>query len=446
MITKSRFGDKNLSEYKSYNNRKEPIQFNIFNMEQKGPTDNTTYSRLGGAGADSEDQLSQIVVGNRTNGILWYEETTSGQQVPVGNYQPDIEEKDQEAFDKIKWRDIPLHRVNMMAVKNNSAIEKYKPEQIVYNNKDNSYVKLVKLVLKKELEGGKIEEAHWEAVKVPREPPSDPKKKQPEEKVSIEQKDIGLYLNIEIMMMGFEIKEVSPSYLRVHIEEKLQTILDSLEQLHQMKFLPIYDGKLLNISKTFIENYIPEKATIFFYGAISEVPITSNFQVRFFKRFVSLRGGDSWYVGFEKWDALKFIPNRDIVVHGTGLFERHPNGGNFELGYKYIILDSSDRELFKSATFIEPVNPTPEIIVDRLFKHKFTSHPNGIEVKAGQKYVFCQWIRGCDHTYYTESGNNHREVEENPDRDLFKVENSDLSSNSTTSNRGVIGGVMYSLK
>jgi len=70
-------------------------------------------------------------------------------------------------------------------------------------------------------------------------------------------------------------------------------------------------------------------------------------------------------------------------VHGTGLFERHPNGGNFELGYKYIILDSSDRELFKSATFIEPVNPTPEMIVDRLFKYKFTSHPNGIEVKAG---------------------------------------------------------------
>jgi hypothetical protein len=44
---------------------------------------------------------------------------------------------------------------------------------------------------------------------------------------------------------------------------------------------------------------------------------------------------------------------------GIGIFEKHPDGGNIELGYKYYIYDSGDSELFKSEVFKEQVTPPP---------------------------------------------------------------------------------------
>jgi hypothetical protein len=115
------------------------------------------------------------------------------------------------------------------------------------------------------------------------------------------------------------------------------------------------------------------------------------------------------------------------------------------LGYKYLIHESDDREVFKSQTYTEQITPVKEEIKDRMFTYKFKSLPEGIRVMAGQKYTFAQWMRGAEHCYYTESGNQHKDVESNVDRDLFKIERSELSSNSTTPNRGIIAGVMYEL-
>jgi hypothetical protein len=78
-------------------------------------------------------------------------------------------------------------------------------------------------------------------VKVP--PPestSDPKEKPPEEKINVMQKDIAVYITIEIVMMGFEVKTITQSKVRVHIEEKLSSVFESIEILNQLKVLPIY--------------------------------------------------------------------------------------------------------------------------------------------------------------------------------------------------------------
>jgi hypothetical protein len=42
-----------------------------------------------------------------------------------------------------------------------------------------------------------------------------------------------------------------------------------------------------------------------------------------------------------------------------GLFERHPSGGPWKLGYKYKLYDSSDNLILDSETWEEDVNPDP---------------------------------------------------------------------------------------
>jgi len=60
-------------------------------------------------------------------------------------------------------------------------------------------------------------------------------------------------------------------------------------------------------------------------------------------------------VGRDRWDGIIFIPNRPIKVIGMGIFEAHPNGGSFSIGYKYIIQDSSGTDIFTSAIYEEQI-------------------------------------------------------------------------------------------
>jgi len=54
------------------------------------------------------------------------------------------------------------------------------------------------------------------------------------------------------------------------------------------------------------------------------------------------------------------------------------------------------------------------------------------------------WVVGADRMYYSETGANYRDVQ-NTDMGLFEILNSDYSENSTTTNRGIIPGIIYSL-
>lgn len=64
-------------------------------------------------------------------------------------------------------------------------------------------------------------------------------------------------------------------------------------------------------------------------------------------------------------------------------------------------------------------------------------------MRVGQRFHYIQWI-SVDRCWYSESGNDYRTVE-NPDMDLFTIETSDKSSNSTSQNRGIIPGIIYKL-
>lgn len=101
---------------------------------------------------------------------------------------------------------------------------------------------------------------------------------------------------------------------------------------------------------------------------------------RFFKRFRDIREGDHWYVGKDRWDAMCFIPNQAIRVIGMGIYELHPTGGSFLLGWKYILENEGGIEIETSPIYEEFVEDYE--CHQHVIKHRFTSI-KGINVAAG---------------------------------------------------------------
>ena len=166
-------------------------------------------------------------------------------------------------------------------------------------------------------------------------------------------------------------------------------------------------------------------------------------KIKFFRRFRDFRVGDSWYVGRDRWDALVFIPSKGIRVFGIGLFEVHPDGGPFTMGYKYHIEDISGNNIYSSPFCEEEVAPLPGEVTDHIIQYKFKNYPKGIDIKVGQRFNFCMWL-SISRCYYSETGGAYHELE-NTDKDIFELKDSNFCTNSTRVERGIIPGIIYSL-
>ena len=59
-------------------------------------------------------------------------------------------------------------------------------------------------------------------------------------------------------------------------------------------------------------------------------------------------------MGRDRWDALIFIPSKPIKVFGIGIYEKHPSGGDFSIGYKYYV-EEADGTIAQSSDLIEEV-------------------------------------------------------------------------------------------
>ena len=60
-----------------------------------------------------------------------------------------------------------------------------------------------------------------------------------------------------------------------------------------------------------------------------------------FKRFKNF-GSNGWDVGKGDWDAVAFIPNKDVLIVGTMITEYEGNGAiDLTYGYKYFLHDSN---------------------------------------------------------------------------------------------------------
>jgi len=167
----------------------------------------------------------------------------------------------------------------------------------------------------------------------------------------------------------------------------MATLLNPLEKLMASNFTLVENGKEIDPSKSPRELNLQNNAKIMVYGSLSkkiENAISSG-PLRFFKRFRDSRG-DGWYIGRDRWDAVTFIPKRDVRILGVGIFEPYPAARkDFKYGYKYVLKDTDDTEIETSSVFEDDVQcPPAEEIDDHIMKHPFVNGPpGGIKVKQG---------------------------------------------------------------
>lgn len=167
------------------------------------------------------------------------------------------------------------------------------------------------------------------------------------------------------------------------------------------------------------------------------------FKISVFKRFSAVREGDSWHVGPNSCDALVWVPNKRIRVFGILLYERYQSSDRaFQLKYRYRLEITHGEDSFKSEVFQEEVDASNP--VDHIIEHRFINLKDGVLVEAGQRYCQEMWVVGADRMHYSETGAQFREVQ-NTDMGLFEILHSPYSENSTTTNRGIIPGIVYSL-
>lgn len=132
--------------------------------------------------------------------------------------------------------------------------------------------------------------------------------------------------------------------MKVLVNDKISTLVETFSIMNNAKLFPVCEGRALDQSKSFAEENVRDKAEVFLYGVIGKYS-PSHGKLKFFKRYRDVRAGDSWYVGRDRWDAIMIIPKKPITIYGIGIFEKHPSGGEFQIGYKYHLMDSNDNEI-----------------------------------------------------------------------------------------------------
>ena len=82
----------------------------------------------------------------------------------------------------------------------------------------------------------------------------------------------------------------------VGINDKLSSLVDELDSLHQARFLPLSEGRHLQLENTFLENNVQDKAKIVLVGNQQNVRI-ANQALKFYHRFSDFKTNDDWSVG-----------------------------------------------------------------------------------------------------------------------------------------------------
>lgn len=108
--------------------------------------------------------------------------------------------------------------------------------------------------------------------------------------------------------------------LKVNINDSLQKLIDILSRTGDADGLLLFDGKIINEpkEKTFRKLFIRHGDTLLMYKSNGKVG-----QPLMWKRFGEMRNTDPhdyYYLHTRYWDAVTFIPKREVVFHGFGVF------------------------------------------------------------------------------------------------------------------------------
>lgn len=122
-------------------------------------------------------------------------------------------------------------------------------------------------------------------------------------------------------------------------------MIEPLQRLFNQQYLVIWNGEEILQKQSIAESGIRDNDKILLIG-VPSAAIDEGSRIKMYKRFRDFKQADYWYVGRDRWDAIMFIPTKRIKVVGLLLFEVHPNGGPFTMGFKYCIQDENGNEVY----------------------------------------------------------------------------------------------------
>jgi hypothetical protein len=264
-----------------------------------------------------------------------------------------LNQADLKLLEDIDWSKLSIHstkRTNLNGQQQKAARERnLVQDDYAYHPELELYLKLTKLIPG----GANASPSEWECqIDDPMGEAGGKNKKKEDAKIKVDPKVFAFYITLNLAIMSPQEpnreNQITEAAFKVHIIEPLvASLLNPLEKLMASNFILVENGKELDTSKSPRELGLKHNAQLMVYGSLSNKieNITSSTQLRFFKRFRDVRG-DGWYIGKDRWDAVTYIPKRDVRVFGVGIFEPYPQARkDFKYGYKYVLKDADDSEV-----------------------------------------------------------------------------------------------------
>jgi hypothetical protein len=97
---------------------------------------------------------------------------------------------------------------------------------------------------------------------------------------------------------------------------------ENLQRLSAASSVLVYNGGALDLKKSPKDFCMASGAKVLAMAALTESQISMQVggRIRVFKRFRDVKN-DGWYIGRDRWDAVTFIPTRNVVIRGVLIFE-----------------------------------------------------------------------------------------------------------------------------
>ena len=163
------------------------------------------------------------------------------------------------------------------------------------------------------------------------------------------------------------------------------------------------------------------------------------YEIKTFKRFpkVDDRG---WYMSRTSKDSITFVPNKDIMVFGFGMFYTREGPSTYTIGYELFFNEDS-----KIKNTVTIAKPSPDDIIHSVY---FYSDQTPTLASSGTKISIC-----IHYDSYEEAsrlrvggdGRNYEKVEGN-EEGLFVIESHHDSGNGTDVGSGQIPELYYAIK
>ncbi len=212
----------------------------------------------------------------------------------------------------------------------------------------------------------------------------------------------------------------------------IQSELEKVVDFHGRKFEWYYGGKVQEMSSTLESLQVKPRDKL--------LCLNLGYEICKFKRFTIVAEGRAWYMSTTSKDAVTFVPSRNILLFGFGMYYTKQGPETYTMSYEVKFGDE-----VKSSAKVEIARPDSTSTVREIY---LDEGQTPINVPAGTKIgvsVVYDQFDDNSRLYVGETGEtNVNEIEGNLPG-LFEMETNSESQNGTGTTSGQIPELYYAI-